>query len=53
MAENVLGLVLLFTDHLLQYSKISPENRVYCVNVTKQVSIQINKNRSRIRAALD
>ena len=41
MAENVLGLV-----HL-EYSKNSPENRDYCVNVTKRCHSKL------IKATLD
>ena len=48
MAENVLGLVLLLISrsHNIDISKISPEKRVYRINVTKRymynVSLQNN-----------
>ena len=43
MAENVLGLVLLliYQSPISKYSKISPEIRVYCVNITKRYRFKV------------
>ena len=43
MAENVIGLVLLLITYL-DNTKISPEEPVYRVNVTKRYRSKINKS---------